>query len=309
MRALIPTNDPDALVRTADVPEPEPAAGEVLIEVEAFSVNRGEIFLLEKAHARPGWRPGQDVAGRIVRTVDGGPPVGTRVAALVDWEGWAERVRAPLSALAVLPDGVSAATAAALPLAGITALRLLRAAGPLIGTRVLLTGAAGGVGHLITELAVAAGAEVVVVTSTAERAEALLKLGASTAVRSVEQAPGRFDVVLESVGGPSLAAAVELAEPETGLVLWYGQASRQPVELEFFAVMGPASGIRIVPFSYHATAVGRPDDLATLVRMVAQGRLHVEIGRESGWQHTAGVLAELQARQIRGKAVLHVDRS
>lgn len=307
MRALVPTGRPDQLVDLADVPEPTPADGEVVIEVEAFSVNLGETFLLSKPHSRPGWRPGQDVAGRIVQTVDGGPPIGSRVTALADWEGWAERVAVPAGATAALPDSVSATTAAALPLAGITALRLVRAAGPLVGARVLLTGASGGVGHLLTELAASAGAEVVVVTASADRAARLLKLGASTSARSVEEAAGRFDVVLESVGGRSLAAAARLAKAETGLVLWYGQASLEPAEMDFFTIVGSASGIRIVPFNYHATAHGRPDDLATLVRLVSEDRLHVEIGREAAWQDTAQVLADLRGRRIRGKAVLHVS--
>jgi NADPH:quinone reductase-like Zn-dependent oxidoreductase len=246
------------------------------------------------------------VAGRIVQTIAGGPAVGSRVLALADWEGWAERVAVPLENTALLPDSVSTTIAAALPLAGITALRLLRAAGPLAGSRVLLTGASGGVGHLITELAAAAGAEVVVVTASAERAEQLIKRGAAIGVRSVEEAPGRFDIVLESVGGASLPAAAGLAKAETGVVLWFGQASQQPSEMDLFAFLGGAAGIRIVPFSYYRTAFARPDDLVTLVRLVSQDRLHVEIGREEDWQHTAAVLADLSGRRIRGKAVLHV---
>lgn len=107
----------------------------------------------------------------------------------------------------------------------------MRAAGPLIGRRLLITGASGGVGHYVTELAVAAGAEVTAVSATPERGAVLTALGA--VVTSTEQAPGRYDIVMESVGGPSFAIARRKARAG-GLVLWFGQASRTPVTLDFF---------------------------------------------------------------------------
>ena len=71
MRALLPTGNLEDMVRFADVAEPEPTAAEAVIAVEAFSINRGETFLLEAP--RPRWRPGKDIAGRVVRAAaDGG---------------------------------------------------------------------------------------------------------------------------------------------------------------------------------------------------------------------------------------------
>jgi NADPH:quinone reductase-like Zn-dependent oxidoreductase len=66
-------------------------------------------------------------------------------------------------------------------------------------------------------------------------------------------------------------------------------------------------GVRIEVFSYHYTPAARDDDLATLVRLVADDRLHIEIGREAPWEQTSQVLADLRDRTIRGKAVLTVD--
>ena len=63
MKALVPTGRPEALVAVADTGMPEPQPGEALVKVEAFSVNRGEIFQLE--HPRPGTRPGKDIAGVV----------------------------------------------------------------------------------------------------------------------------------------------------------------------------------------------------------------------------------------------------
>src|SRR5438105_13998308 len=122
MRALVSTPDGPAPAEIREVEEPSPAPNELLLEVRAASLNRGELNLLPN---RPGWRPGQDVAGVVVRAAaDGnGPPAGSRVVAAVEQGGWAERVPASTNRLAVLPDNVSFAAAATLPVAGLTALR------------------------------------------------------------------------------------------------------------------------------------------------------------------------------------------
>ncbi|MFF8617297.1 hypothetical protein [Streptomyces sp. NPDC015350] len=137
----------------AEAPQPVPGPGEapveveVEVEVEALAPNRGETFVLERP--RPGPLPGKDVAGPVVRAAaDGsGPGIGTRVAGHPAQDGRAEYVAVPARSPAVLPDTVDGVRAAALPPAGITALRLLRTAGSLAGRRALPTGASGGVGH------------------------------------------------------------------------------------------------------------------------------------------------------------------
>ncbi|MFI6990569.1 hypothetical protein [Nonomuraea wenchangensis] len=111
--------------------------------------------------------------------------------------GWAEYAAVPTHSIAALPDGPTTAQAAALPLAGITALRLLRTTGAVTGRRLRLTGASGGVGDYLTELSAAAGAEVTAVTGTAERGARLRELGAAGIVHAVDEADGPFDVVLE----------------------------------------------------------------------------------------------------------------
>ena len=193
MLALLPTDGSDPLVKVGEAPEPPTAPDEALIRVEAFSVNRGETFLLE--HPRDGWRPGRDVSGRVIcAAVNGsGPAAGQRVVGHPPAAGWAQLAAVPSDALAVLPDQVDVVEAAALPLAGLTALRLLRASGAVAGLRVLLTGASGGVGHYVTELASAAGAAVTAVTASPERAERLLALGAVDVVHSVDDAIGPYD--------------------------------------------------------------------------------------------------------------------
>ncbi|MFF5129346.1 zinc-binding dehydrogenase [Streptomyces syringium] len=300
MQRLIPTGDAARPVAFAEVAQPEPEPGEALIKVEAFAPNRGETFLLERP--RPGLLPGKDIAGLVVQAAaDGsGPGIGTRVVGHPAQGGWAEYVAVPTHSLAVLADGIDSVRAAALPLAGITALRLLRTAGSLAGRRVLLTGASGGVGHYVTELAVGAGAELTAVTATPVRGERLAELGAQV-VHDVTAAKGPFDVVLESTGGPDLPIALSKVRPG-GLLVWFGQASRSPVTLDFFELLGGPERVTIQHFHYAGAPYG--PDLATLVRLVERGRLHPEIGRIAGWADTADTLVDLRERRIRGKAVL-----
>lgn len=280
------------------MPVPEP--NEALIKVEAFAPNRGETFLLE--HPRPELSPGKDIAGLVVQAAaDGsGPGIGARVVGHPAQGGWAEYAAVPTHSLVVLPDSIDSVRAAALPLAGITALRLLRTAGSLAGLRVLLTGASGGVGHYVTELAVGAGAELTAVTATAVRGERLAELGAKV-VHEVAAAEGPFDVVLESTGGPDLALALSKVRPG-GLLVWFGQASRTPVSLDFFQLLGGPERVTIQHFHYAGAPYG--SDLAALVSLVEQGRLHPEIGRIADWAQTADTLVDLRERRLRGKAVL-----
>ena len=286
--------------------QPAPAPDEVLVKVEAFSPNRGETFVLEAPE--PGFRPGKDVAGLVVQAAaDGsGSPAGTRVVGHPPKGGWAEYVAVPTHSIAVLPDELTMVQAAALPLAGITALRLLRTAGAVAGRRVLLTGASGGVGHYLTELAAAAGAEVTAVTATAERGARLRDLGALAIVRSVDEAEGPFDVVLESTGGNTLATALAKLVPE-GLLVWFGQASRTPATVSFFDLLAGPENAVIRHFHYVGAPYG--PDLSTLVRLVAGGRLHPEIGCTTDWSRTAEVLVDLRERRIRGNAVLTIGAS
>lgn len=300
MKAFVP--DGGGRVRMTDVDEAAPTAGEALVAVEAFSVNRGETFFLQDPHA--GWRPGKDIAGRVAQAAaDGtGPRAGARVVGHPPSRGWAERVAVSASTLVELPDEVPAATAAALPLAGLTALRLVRAAGPLIGKQLLITGASGGVGHYVTELAIASGAEVTAVSASPERGARLTALGA-TVVTGPADAPGRYDIVMESVGGQSLTTARRKARTD-GTVLWFGQASRTPVTIDFFDWIDGTAGAPIIAFGYERPDFADERDLATLVRLTATGRLHPEIGTLLPWEHTPDVIDAIRQRRLRGNAVL-----
>ena len=295
------------MVRLADVDEPQPATDEAIIAVEAFALNRGETFQLEAP--RSGWRPGKDVAGRVVRAAANGtgPQVGTRVVAHPAANGWAERVAVPVRQVAEIPESLTMTMAATLPLAGLTAIRLLRVVGSVTGRRVLVTGASGGVGHFFTELAVAAGAEIAVVVRDHSRGCRLRALGATTVVTDVADAPSEMDVILESIGGASLSGAIARLAPR-GLLIWFGQAGRAPATLDFFSFFDHHQSATLRHFDYTDSDVPDGQDLATLVRLTATGRLHPEIGSLSSWEETSARIADLRARRVRGKAVLEINQ-
>src|SRR3954451_15283031 len=145
MQAVVSTPGGERWAELRDVPEPEPGPGELLVEVHAAGINRGELTLLQ---IRDEFRPGQEVAG-VVAT---GPRKGERVVGLADWHGWGEHAVVPEHRVVPLPDGIDFATPAALPMAGATALNLIRLGGDLLDRNVTVTGASGGVGTIAVQL-------------------------------------------------------------------------------------------------------------------------------------------------------------
>ena len=270
MRAVFSTpNGPTRTELRDDVPEPEPAPDEALVEVRAFAVNRGELTLVA---TRDEWIPGQDVAGVVVRrAADGsGPEEGTRVAGLAEWHGWAERVPVPTNRIAVLPDGVTDVQAAALPMAGTTAANVLREGPPLLGARVLVTGASGGVGRFAVQLAALGGATVTAVARP-ERGDALRALGASDVVAATaDAADAAFDLVLESDGGASLTAAFAKVA-QGGTIVTFGNSSKEPSQVSFPDFAGREAELRSYFSFLHAGEAGTR--LEALVGLVADGRL------------------------------------
>jgi NADPH:quinone reductase len=307
MLGLVNMPNGTAPVELQELPEPEPAPNQALVAVHAFSLNRGELALLR---IRPsGWRPGQDIAGTVLEAAaDGsGPKPGTRVVALLDWHGWAERAAVPVSRLAALPDNVSFVQAAALPVAGITALRTLRHGTPLLGKRVLITGAAGGVGTLAVQLATRSGARVTGIVSSRDRGEIVATLGAQEIVEGIDGAQGNFALILESVGGTSLAVAIKKLAPR-GVVVIFGNSSGEPTQVSF-RDFSTANNARIQAF--HSFASGPEEefapDLALLASLVADGSLKPQIGVERGWRDLVKTLDELRDRRIAGKAVFRIE--
>ncbi|HEY5834846.1 zinc-binding dehydrogenase [Streptomyces sp.] len=287
-----------------DVPTPEPGPGEVLVRIEAFSVNRGELGLF--ARREEGWRPGQDLAGTVVRAAadGGGPSVGTRVAAMNDYGGWAEYAAVPLDRLAVVPDTVPSAQAATLGVAGLTALRALRRGGPLLGQRVLITGASGGVGSFAVQLAAAGGAEVTALTGS-YRSLDLAELGATTVVTGVDALSGEFDLVLESVGGEVLQRTLKMVSPH-GTVVLLGTSSREPATLTISSFV-PHVRQTLHPFWVFGSGEPVGEDLAVLLRLIETGRITPVVGWTGSWERLPEAMEAMRERRVPGKAALLVD--
>jgi NADPH2:quinone reductase len=308
VRAWVPDRYGPWMVRMGDVDCPTPGPDEAVVEVHAYSINRGETLLLEQP--RPQWRPGKDVSGVVVEGAKNGagPTVGTRVVAHPPSGGWAERVAVRADDLAVLPDEINHEVAAALPLAGLTALRLIRQAGPLQGRRLLITGASGGVGHYLVELAANAGAQVTALSASAGRGERLLELGAREVLPDVPAVGAPFDVVMESVGGEVFPRALRQLRAE-GLLLWFGQASRDPVTLNFFEFFDGPTQASVRHFDYTRGDTGYGPDLVILADLVANRRLHPELGLVRPWTETPRSIETLRSRRVRGNAVLVINQN
>lgn len=303
MRALVTTLDPAAPMAVRDVPDPAPAPNQALVAVKAFSLNRGELHSIVRNGV--GWIPGQDIAGVVLQAAaDGsGPSAGARVVGLTDEFGWAEQTAVGSHRMAVLSDNVSFAQACTLPVAGLTALRCVRLGGAIVGRRVLVTGAAGGVGTLAVQIAAHSGAYVTAVVGRADRGAGLREMGAAEVVEGIENATGRYRLILEAGGGASLSTAVKLVEPR-GTVAVYGNSAAAETTISFGDFRG-SQNARIQSFFYFTSEPEEmfAPDLALLVSMIAGGSLKPVIGAERSWTDFAEVADALRARRIPGKAV------
>jgi NADPH:quinone reductase-like Zn-dependent oxidoreductase len=306
MRALVadPTASPP--LSLADVPEPAPGPGELLLDMEAASVNRGEIRTAAKQP--PGTVIGWDVAGTVAALGEGVTTfdVGERVVTLSPGGGsFAERVVVPAEWTAPLPSACDFVPAATLPVAGVTAAGTLRLARTHAGDRVLVTGAAGGVGQFTLQLALQAKATVTGQAASEERAAAVRATGAEALVHPGDGSPvdGEFDVVLDGIGGPMLGPLLA-ATAANGRVVVYGNSAdaESTFRVETFYGKGVTIyGFRVFTSVPPAQAV---KDMATLADQVASGALSVKVQATAPLADALPLIADLYARKVTGKVVL-----
>jgi NADPH:quinone reductase-like Zn-dependent oxidoreductase len=322
MRALTFSSYTDASgLRLTGRPAPSPQPDRVLVRVAAVGLNpfdwhqyRGEPWLLR---AGEGWRVreprvvGADLAGVVEAVgveVQGFAP-GDRVLGSIGRGALAELALARPTALATLPDTVPFDTAAATPMAGLTALQALRdRAGLRQGERVLVWGASGGVGHLAVQLARTLGASHVAATGGARSHDLLRDLGADELVddRSGERPTGRFDVIVDTVSTLSTVDARSLLTP-AGRIVTIGGIGRG-------RLLGPAAALgrralaaklRRVDARSMLAAV-RSADLAFLADELAAGRLRPVIERTYGFEQATDALRTLEGGHVLGKLVVTV---
>src|SRR4051812_33180928 len=306
MRALVADADSPGGLKLTEVPEPEPAHDEVLVEQHATSINRGEVRRLPQRE--PGFVTGWDVAGVVAQAArTGGPGEGARVAGIVTQGAWAERVAVPTDAVAEIPNELDFARAATLPVAGLTALRALARGGLLLGQRVLITGGAGGVGRFAIQLAHRAGAHVTAVAGSPERAAGLDRLGGAEVITGSDPDGPRFDLILESAGGDSLSAALSRITPG-GTVVAFGNSSgeRTSFDISSFYNQPGASLYAFMVFDEIRRTNSGPADLRTLAELVTAGELETEVTLEADWREPEDAMRALMERRVSGKAVLHM---
>jgi len=303
--------DPSVAGRLAikEIEVPKAGLAQAIVQFEAISLNRGEVKNAMIAEA--GWRPGWDLAGTIMQqAVDGtGPKVGCRVVGLVGGGAWAEQVAVPTSLLAEIPGSVSFAQAATLPTAGLTALRSLEKGGLLMNRRVLITGSTGGVGIFTHQLARRTGTYVVGMARTPQREAFVREAGADEVVIgeniSVASTYGPYHLILDSVGGKTLASVLPLLAPGGVCVtLGYSASPEMTINLRTIPV-----GTTFYTFSLPEDLSRRAgsEDLAWLAQKVAERQLQPPIEVETSWTDIGAIAQRLLQRQFTGKAVLHLN--
>lgn len=310
------------VLRLAEVERPTPGDREVLVKVHAASINAADLFMMRgepymvrlalglRTPRKP--EQGRSVAGTVVAVggaVSGIEP-GTAVYAETDGGAFAEYAVVPQARLAPKPVNLSFEQAAAVPLAGTTALQGLRdVAGVKRGERVLINGASGGVGTFAVQIAKALGAQVTAVCSSRNR-ELVLSIGAADVVdysrEDFTAAGRRYDVVLDLIGNRSLSELRRALAPKGRLVLASSGSSRVwgPIgQLLRGLALSPFVGQQLKPLI--ATASG--SSLLALTELIESGEVTPVIQRSYPLAETREAVQQLSDHHAQGKIVIVVD--
>jgi NADPH2:quinone reductase len=306
MEAVVVTPDAPARLALGKAPAPDPAASEAVVRVAAVSLNSSEPRTAQKLP--PGSVMGEDVAGTVVQAAaDGsGPPSGTRVIGWVPTGAWAEKVAVPTDVLAPVPDGAALTDAATLPTAGLSALYAVQRGGSLLGRRVLVTGASGGIGHLAVQLAHLAGGRVVAQMRNPERVGAVREESVDTIVVGDDAGDhGPYHLIVDVVGGDLLARALGWLEPD-GVAVACGAAggpTTVSIDLARFREGSLYRQKLTTEFGRLPASVG----LEILGRLLGDGRLVPHIAIEAPWTEVGDIAQRHSDRAYAGKAVLTLE--
>jgi NADPH:quinone reductase len=306
MLALVADPSASPAIALADVPEPSAGPGQVVARMEAASINRGEIRTAKSQP--PGKVIGWDVVGTVVALGDGVTQfqVGQRVLSLSPTGGgFAELVALPAEWTIPLPSSADTVMAATLPVAGLTAVNVLRLPRVHAGDRVLITGAAGGVGLLAVQLAVEAKATVTGQASSERRAESVSELGAEVLIHPGDGSPvgGEFDVVLDSIGGPMFRPLLR-ATALRGRVVVFGNSA--DAESTFRVEDLYPRAITIYGFRVFQSVPPEQGvrDLAALADQVASGNLKIFVQATAPLSDAPALIRDLYDRKVVGKVVI-----
>ncbi|CAN5365879.1 NADPH:quinone oxidoreductase family protein [soil metagenome] len=332
MRAVLSKSvgGPETLV-VEDILDPTPQKGQVIIEVKAVGINFPDTLIIEDKYqfkpARP-FSPGAEVAGVVEAVGEGVKGIfkGDRVIAVPGWGGLVERLAVPAASVIKMPDGMSFEEGAALVMTYGTSYYALKDRANLQhGERLLVLGAAGGVGSAAVELGKAMGAQVTAAASTNDKVQFALDLGADNGLiypsgamdkAMQKELSGEFklasgrdgpDVVYDAVGG-------DYAEPALRAMDWCGR----------YLVIGFPAGIPSFPLNltllksvqvigvFWGAAVARDPvahaaNMADLLRFYAEGKIKPRISRTFPLEHAGEAIAALGDRTALGKVVVTVE--
>ncbi len=304
-----------------DVPVPEPKAGEVLIKVEAASLNRADLGLRKGTYrispdALP-VIPGREFAGTVAKVGLGVNEFksGQRVVAYPSLGGYAEYAVAKSSECRPIPDGVTSAQAAALPTVFLTAWFGLLTDGNLkSGEWLLIQGGSSGVGNAAIQIGKHLGAKVIATSGSEEKCRRLRKLGADVTidvsesdfvpeVMRVTENRG-VDVVLEMIGGEVYQKSLQVLAPG-GRLFSIGGA--------FGAIPDPpptlTEGRKATRFSITNYLKAKPEDfkqLDTIIKLIEEKKFQVVIGKSFPLADTGAAQRYLEGREHFGKVILTI---
>ena len=290
------------VVEFAEIPVPEPRAGELLVKVEAASLNpvdykiRGGKYPLVKDDKLP-FVLGRDFSGTVVHSDDAALPAGTLVHGLLGIEhgSFAQYTVARADTLARVPGAIDRIVAAAVPLAGLTAWQGLIDHGRLqAGQRVLIHAGAGGVGHLAVQFAKARGATVVTTVSTDDVAFAR-SLGADEVIdhtqERFESRLAGIDLVYDLVGGETQERSWAVLKKGGALVSTVQEPAKEKAE---------AIGVRATRY----TAEPNADQLREIDVLIQSGQVRPVVTRTFAYGDAKEALRSLEAGHGSGKLVL-----
>ncbi len=320
MRAvrLTSTGGPDELM-PAEVPDPEPGPGEVLVDVAASGLNFVDTYHRTGAYdlSLPAV-PGVEAAGTVAAVGDGvtDPGPGDRVAWCGEPGTYAERAVVAADRLVPVPEGLDVELAAAVLLQGMTAHFLTRDTYPLgDGDTAVVLAAAGGVGHLLVQLAARRGARVIATASTAEKARLARESGADEVVRYTEEplsdsvrdlTGGRgADVVYDSVGRATFADSLDSLRLR-GMLVLYGQSSGpvDPVDPQVLNRKGSLFLTRPSLFHHIRERDELLDHAGAVLGAADDGTLRVRVDRRFPLEEAAAAHRYIEGRNTRGKVLL-----
>jgi NADPH2:quinone reductase len=319
MRAAVcSTYGPPEVVEVTDVDPPAATPGRIRIRIEAAAVNFPDVLLVAneyQVHVPTPFIPGSEFAGRVIQS-DGAIALGTRVFGSTMVGAFASEIVVDPASVTVVPDGVSAAHAAAFGVAHRTAYNALRSVAELQGGEELVVlGAGGGVGLAAVQIGAALGATVTAVASSTEKLDVAAASGAARVVNHAatdlraalkEAVPAGTDVVIDPVGG-------RLSEPALRCLHWGGR----------FVTVGFAAGIPEIPlnlvllkgvhilgFEFRGFGVHSADEMrrndAELLELWQAGRVSPHIGATFTLDETAQALRHVADGRAIGKIVVEI---